>query len=704
MEFRQTFEICEPLKPCGYKYKCPGCHTVDTRLHAVTQRSAAQTVSRLRCGHIEDAYVARNDKSKRAVSTTRRTCLSSFIPTTSPPQACSGVLDRANTTSDARSMSNISVPSVSTAGAAMTLDDSTAMEETASMFAWENSKLDDSMWPDGYLGYLQGTTGNEGQGEGKPVSAQPLSQAMALTGTESKSAVPRQPSAVLQGGSALQPSSIAPSAPKPSPQPAPTLRSVPQRSNSLPSLPAALEHSPMRPPISSDSPEAGALHSFTSNSDHSAPGSLQNSASTSSPRSLSAIASKGGSSRDGAHAVSKTSVGGERWVSYDVLQKHFRFTLRTAARMLGVCPTTLKRICRQYNIARWPCRTLKRQEQEQAAKANGARRSVTAGSNLARLTPRLQPEIAPRWQGNKDPLADASPSYSWDSTLAAGTAGLTVGNRVSGYPSAGAAVRDQGATTSQPTVSGSSVVTADSEEIKSKTQSGYQAIPPVTSRPSTDSAGPHHLFSSSLPVLMEKAMQTFYADMPPLWDPPESSQEPNAIAAGLVSVPHTTGPDTAMSTDQWPARRLGTHSSTVSPSTSASDLKSLNNPAARGLLSQQLGSQGFERSEQVAEAAGDGTEVFVVKAQMGKQILRFRLPHCAYMPEKTYADLRLNLQKRLRPADPEQMIIQYLDDQQDLIMLSCKEDLEECLHMTRSKAFMDGSGEGEVVRLSISIG
>eukprot|EP00854_Cymbomonas_tetramitiformis_P005170 gene5170-6287_t len=348
----------------------------------------------------------------------------------------------------------------------MTLDDSTAMEETASMFAWENSKLDDSMWPDGYLGYLQGTTGNEyniARWPCRTLKRQEQEQAAKVL------ALPGDPYITLIVLASARPS--------------------------------ALKHTAKSALFIAHAPAVASLV-------------------------LVAVAS--------------------------VLELEEGPPFLTKAE-LG------------------------------HSQANGARRSVTAGSNLARLTPRLQPEIAPRWQGNKDPLADASPSYSWDSTLAAGTAGLTVGNRVSGYPSAGAAVRDQGATTSQPTVSGSSVVTADSEEIKSK----------------------------------EKAMQTFYADMPPLWDPPESSQEPNAIAAGLVSVPHTTG------TLQWPARRLGTHSSTVSPSTSASDLKSLNNPAARGLLSQQLGSQGFERSEQVAEAAGDGTEVFVVKAQMGKQILRF---------------------------------------------------------------------------------
>ncbi|KAK3265178.1 hypothetical protein CYMTET_26124, partial [Cymbomonas tetramitiformis] len=59
----------------------------------------------------------------------------------------------------------------------------------------------------------------------------------------------------------------------------------------------------------------------------------------------------------------KPGTGGERIVSLEVLQQHFVHDLRTAAKKIGVCSTTLKRICRQYNIARWPCRAIRRQRQ-----------------------------------------------------------------------------------------------------------------------------------------------------------------------------------------------------------------------------------------------------------------------------------------------------------------------------------------------------
>ncbi|KAL4273045.1 hypothetical protein GQ457_13G020630 [Hibiscus cannabinus] len=300
----------------------------------------------------------------------------------------------------------------------------------------------------------------------------------------------------------------------------------------------------------------------------------------------------------------------EKTITLQVLRQHFAGSLKDAAKSLGVCPTTLKRICRQHGIKRWPSRKIKK-----------------VGHSLQKL------------QHVIDSVQGASGAFH-------------IGNFYATFPEL-----------ASPKLLGNSPLSTSlwTDKPKQKPEDGKFVSQVATSNLPASSCSQS---SSSSQCLSSGTNQPSNFNM--------SGNEELIIgdSSGNSELKRVKSDVELHALDQEEPKLFPRSQSLVS-------------------LKEQVNLDSLQPISKTASQIARDLEAPRLKVTFGDEKIRFRM-----QSKWRFKDLLQEISKRFNIDDPTRFDLRYMDDDSEWVLLTCDDDLEECIDVC-------GSSQGNTIRLSL---
>ncbi|CAM8947398.1 unnamed protein product [Rhodiola kirilowii] len=362
----------------------------------------------------------------------------------------------------------------------------------------------------------------------------------------------------------------------------------------------------------------------------------------------------------------------EKNISFDVLQQYFSGSLKDAAKCLGVCPTTMKRICRKHGISRWPSR-----------KINKVNRSLT---KLKRVIESVQGNDGTFGLNSlsPNPLPAAGCSISWAANANESNPPLRtpeLQGMKSGSPECKLLPSDGNDGTGVH-MSGNKTVDPEGCPIKKN-----ERVPKTSKTPSGSLEG-----SANSPA----SDGSCQGSAPHETTVPLDSKIPELSGALLTN--HQGKELSLIMTSFVPDGRMSMHAQNpfegllVEDAGSSKNLRHLCPSMANSAkIEDRLPESSWTHPQNPTSAPEHVTAnlttlpttrqdsvTLTIKATYKDDIIRFRFPSNSGIIE-----LREEVSKRLK-LEVGTFDIKYVDDDQELVLIVCDADLQECLDVWRS--------------------